>query len=122
MIVFLPHGAVMRMALCFGGILEIQGFQLHLSSFIQSQVWESESKEPVCIFFSFYSSLFSSESRHVYHVPFSAVLSLCIDGSCNGGISGAADEKIVLYGLDQSMVTFRPLQVCITRFIASWTS
>lgn len=123
MIVFLPHGAVMRMALCFGGILEIQWFQLHLSSFIQSQVWESESKEPDCIFFFLlFFSFFSSESRHVHHVPFSAVLSLCIDGSCNGGISGAADEKIVLYGLDQSMVTFPPLQVCITRFIASWTS
>lgn len=72
-----------------------------------------------CIFFPFILLNFSSESRHVRHVSFSAVLSLCIDGSCNGGISGAADEKIVLYSLDQSMVTFPSLQVCITRF---WTS
>ncbi|XP_015058483.1 protein DECREASED SIZE EXCLUSION LIMIT 1 [Solanum pennellii] len=31
------------------------------------------------------------------------VLSLCIDGACKGGLSGAADEKILMFALDHSM-------------------
>ncbi|KAJ6846341.1 protein DECREASED SIZE EXCLUSION LIMIT 1 isoform X1 [Iris pallida] len=38
-----------------------------------------------------------------------AVLSLAIDGTCTGGISGAADNKIMMFSLDHQMGT------CITK-------
>ena len=47
--------------------------------------------------------IYSSRTGHANLCSF-AVLSLCIDGSCNGGISGSADDKVVMFGLDHSMV------------------
>jgi len=47
---------------------------------------------------------FPNWSRHNKFHLLVTVLSISIDGSCKGGISGAADEKIEIFTLDHSMV------------------
>lgn len=82
--------------------IPLTAVKFHLEPGLGSSIWRIPMYSSSSSFSS--SHIFLSQSV-IHGYIFYTVLCLSIDGPCHGGISGAADQNIVMYNLDYSTVS-----------------